>query len=116
MQPLTSGPPSHLTRESAEMLRRNSGWIVALGVFLIVLGILAISFSFVAGIVEMLLFGWALLLGGFAEVFQSFMTRRWLGFFIRLLLGVFHILVGALVLMRPYCALQLFTMILAIFF
>ena len=82
MQPLPSAPPSHLTPESVDMLRRNAGWVIALGVVLIVLGLAAIHYAVLATLFKMIMFGLFLVMGGVAEVVQAVASRRLIGFVI----------------------------------
>jgi uncharacterized membrane protein HdeD (DUF308 family) len=107
---------SRLTPESVELLRRNSIWMLIGGVLLIALGLLAVTFACITGLIKVLLFGWFLALGGCIELGQSFTAGRWSVFLVRILLGLFHLVLGLLVLGHPWLTLKVATLVLAIFF
>jgi uncharacterized membrane protein HdeD (DUF308 family) len=97
-------------------VRRNWGWFLVLGISLIVLGTFAISWSLLATIASVLLFGWLLVVSGVMEVVSSFWARRWTGFFLHLLAGVLDVVVGLLVVTHPAAAAAALTLLLAAFF
>jgi uncharacterized membrane protein HdeD (DUF308 family) len=106
--------PAGQPPDERDVLRPHSGWMIALGVMLILLGVLAIVFSFIATLAQMLIFGWLMLIGGAVEVIHAFTARRWAGFFLRLLLGVFYIVFGGMVLARPLTAALAVTLLIGV--
>src|SRR4029079_14644226 len=81
-------------RENREELRRNSGWILCLGILLIIIGCLAVSSAFVATLATMIFLGFVMLLAGVMEVAGAFWVRHRGGFFLGLLMGVLLFLAG----------------------
>lgn len=61
--------------------RRNWGWLLALGVVSIILGLIALVDSVLATIVSMIWFGWVLLIAGIVEAVQAVASAmfRWFG-------------------------------------
>jgi len=55
-----------------ENVRAKRGWFIALGVALIVLGVIAVGASIVTTLISVLIFGWLLLIGGIVESIHHF--------------------------------------------
>lgn len=86
---------------SIETLRRNWGWFLALGIFLIFLGFLAVGSSVYTTFFTIFFLGTLLLISGIAKIIYSFWASEWSGFFLSLLIGLFYGLVGALFIAKP---------------
>src|SRR5207302_11244625 len=71
----------------AEELKRSWVWFLALGIVLVLLGLIALSWSVLTTLVSVVVFGWLLLLGGVLSVVHAFLRRRWGGFFLELFAG-----------------------------
>lgn len=84
-----------------EDIRKNWGWFLALGIFLIFLGAAIIGSSYYATIFSMLVFGIFLLCAGVVQIFQAFLARKWGGLFLSLFLGILYIVTGFLCLGKP---------------
>ncbi len=109
-------PMARVIHESLKDLHDNWGWFVALGVALIVLGLVAMSYSVAATISTALVFGFFLLGAGVCYLVGAFFTRGWGGFFLSLLAGVLHLAAGVIVLNHPFEAVILYTLLMAVFF
>jgi len=57
-------------------IRQGAGWGIAVGVLLIILGIVAIALPFATAIALSLLFGWLFILGAIAQIIYAFASRR----------------------------------------
>jgi uncharacterized membrane protein HdeD (DUF308 family) len=77
------------------------GWFLAFGIALILLGVAAISAQFVATLTSVLVFGCLLLAGGGVQIVNAILARHWRAFFVSLLVGILHIVVGGLMIDRP---------------
>src|SRR5438067_13658918 len=71
-------------RHELEAIRGNWGWILALGIILIVVGTIAVAMPFMATLASAFAFGVLLLIGGIAQLVGVFWTRDWRGFFLSL--------------------------------
>src|SRR5689334_9854870 len=74
-------------------------WFLGLGVLLIAAGAIAVGSIYVQALTTFLLvtlFGCLLIAGGVVEVVNAFIVRTWRGFFLHLLAGVLHLVVGGL--------------------
>lgn len=97
-------------------LGKSWGWFVALGVVLIVLGIIAIGSEFVATLLSVMVFASLLLIGGVAQIVNAFFARCWGYCLLHILAGILYIVVGAMMLEDPLRAIVQLTLILAVAF
>jgi uncharacterized membrane protein HdeD (DUF308 family) len=84
-----------------EELRKRSGWMLALGILMIVLGSLALTTSVLWTLVTMMFVGWLMVFGGILQAFHAVTCKAWAGFFLDLLMGVFYSVVGLMVVAHP---------------
>jgi uncharacterized membrane protein HdeD (DUF308 family) len=106
---------SHL-EEERQALRANWFWLLALGVIMIVVGMLAITFPVAATLTTVMVFGVLLLCGAGVEIASAIWTRRWGGFFLHFVTGLLYFFVGLLLLDRPGLGAAGYTLVLAMFF
>jgi uncharacterized membrane protein HdeD (DUF308 family) len=99
----------------AEEVRRSWGWFLALGIVLILLGMMALSLAVLATLVSVVVFGWFLLLGGVLSVIHAFMRRRWGGFFLELFAGILYVVFGLMVVGNPAEGAVVLTLLIAVF-
>jgi uncharacterized membrane protein HdeD (DUF308 family) len=108
---------SNLTHvEECMRLHDCWGWFLALGVLLILVGMLAVGSSFIATMATILLFGWLLIAGGVVQIVNAFVAKNWRGFALHLAAGVLHVVVGAMMVQHPGQAAAFFTLVLAVMF
>jgi uncharacterized membrane protein HdeD (DUF308 family) len=98
-----------------ETLSRNWGWLLGLGIVMIILGVLAIGAPGVATIAVQFALGWILVIGGIAEGIHAFMARGWAGFLLELLSAILYLAVGILLLVNPVGGALALTIVLAVF-
>jgi len=101
-------------RTGADGLGRHWGWIVALGVALLVMGFLALSNLFFATVVSVLYVGVLMLIGGIGQIVMAFRLRKSGGFFLWFMSGLLYAAVGALAIYNPLLAAQALTFLLAV--
>ena len=109
-------PLSSPWAEDLHALRRSWGWLVALGVVLILVGLLAISDPFVPTLATTVFIGGFLLAGGVLQLIAAFSSLRSRGFFVHLLAGVLDLVLGFLMVSRPGLAASALTLLLAAIF
>ncbi len=83
------------------VVQRNWGWFLALGIVQIVLGAIAIFESAFVTLVSTTIFGWLLLVGGAFSIVHAIWERKWKGFIIDLLTGLFYGIVGFMMVANP---------------
>jgi uncharacterized membrane protein HdeD (DUF308 family) len=104
-----------LVRIPPEMIQ-HWGWLLALGIGLVLLGIAAITRSVKATVMSMAFFGWLLLIAAGIEIAQAFLVGKWAGFFLHLLAAVLFGVTGALFVWRPVISAEVATLFMAMFF
>jgi uncharacterized membrane protein HdeD (DUF308 family) len=98
-----------------EVLSRNWGWLLALGILMIALGVFAVGAPGVATVAVQLVLGWILVIGGIGQGIHAFMVKGWGGFLLQLLSAALYLLVGVLLLVNPVEGALALTFILAVF-
>lgn len=101
MTTLPDSPLRRQLRHELAAIRGQWGWFLALGIALVVLGTLAIAVPLVMTISVIVFVGVLLLMAGIAEAVGSFWARDWSGFFLRLLEGIFYLILGFLFVTSP---------------
>jgi uncharacterized membrane protein HdeD (DUF308 family) len=89
---------------------------MALGVVLIVLGVLAISFTALTTLASVVVFGWLLVLSGVVQAIHAlWRERKWSGFFLNLFAGVLALVVGFMLVANPLAGAKTLTLLIAMF-
>ena len=91
------------TRFQADVaeLDQKRGWFIGLGVFLIVLGIIATGAAVATTLISVFLLGWILLIAAFGLIIESFLTGRWSGFLLTLAAAALSAIAGITMLSNP---------------
>jgi uncharacterized membrane protein HdeD (DUF308 family) len=89
------------------------GWFVALGIVLIVLGIIAWLDVVAVTLASTIVIGAILLIGGAFQIFHSFMAKQWRSFIFGLLSGVLYFIGGLLIMNEPVQGAVVLTLLLA---
>lgn len=92
------------------------GWLLALGISMVILGTVALFIAPAATIGTVLVLGWLLVVSGIVETIQSFSVRKWSGIFLHLIGGILGVLVGLLVVTHPIAGALAWTLLFASFF
>jgi uncharacterized membrane protein HdeD (DUF308 family) len=108
--PIMPGP------DDTTELRRRWGWVLVLGVVLLLLGFGAISHVLLAGNIIVLVYGAILLGSGVMEMAFAVWARRWSGFFFLLLDGLLSVVLGGVLLSNPTLGMDILTLVLGIYF
>ncbi|RWC58440.1 HdeD family acid-resistance protein [Mesorhizobium sp.] len=91
----------HSLGGSLKMLHRKWGWFVALGVGLLIGGIIAGLNLYVATLVSVFYIAASMLAGGVMQVFHAFTTHGWGNRIVYLLAGLLYALASAIALFNP---------------
>jgi uncharacterized membrane protein HdeD (DUF308 family) len=108
-------PGRGLLRHELGALRGEWAWFLALGIGLIVLGMIALGASVVATFLTVVLYGVLLLAGGALQIVGAFWSREWSGFFLHVLAGALYLVVGLFFVRDPGDAALAMTLLLAAF-
>ena len=97
-------------------VREHRLWFLALGIAMVLLGIAAIAFPFMATLAVELLLGWILLANGALGIVHAFRASRWNGFMLAMLAALLSLGIGILLLLYPLTGILSLTLVIAVFF
>lgn len=86
-------------------IKKSTGWIIALSIALIVLGIVAILVPGLASAFFTLVMGWIALISGVVMIVQSFVSKPVRGFWLNLIVGILYVIAGIYILSNLAAAL-----------
>lgn len=96
-------------------LKRSWGWFLGLGLFLIILGTIALGSSVLMTLASVVLFGCLLIAGGSLAIAHAFLRKRWGGFFLDLFIGILYDAGGFFLVAHPEEAAITLTLLIALF-
>lgn len=97
-------------------LHQTWGWVLALGIALIVTGAVCISAASIATLATVLTFGWLLIFGAVISLIHAFQTRAASSFFLHLMSVLLRGVTGFLLIRYPLAGAVSLTLIVASFF
>ncbi|MFE3031305.1 HdeD family acid-resistance protein [Streptomyces canus] len=97
-------------------LSREFGWLAALGVILVIAGLVGLVYTGVATLTSMILFGWLLLIGGVVGLLHAVQARGSSFFWLGVVVAALNIAAGVVVIGRPEAAAAALTMFAALLF
>jgi uncharacterized membrane protein HdeD (DUF308 family) len=106
----TAGPRS--LASELEPLRAKWGWIVALGVIYVIVGLIALGSVITATAASVLVVGIMMVIAGVAEIINAFQIKTWGKFFLWLVLGALYVVAGFATFENPLLAAALLTLLL----
>jgi uncharacterized membrane protein HdeD (DUF308 family) len=93
-------------------LRAKWGWIVALGVVYVIVGVIALGSVVLATAASVLLVGIMMVIAGLAEIINAFQIKTWGKFLLWLLLGALYVLAGFVAFSNPLLTAVVLTLLL----
>ena len=99
-----------------ETVKRYSLWYLVQGVLMVVAGILALVYSFIASVAIVYLLGWVLIASGVLQGIGLIGARDVPHYWLQLISVVLAILIGVLLLRQPESGLLIMTVLLIVFF
>jgi uncharacterized membrane protein HdeD (DUF308 family) len=97
-------------------LKKNWGWLLALGFLLIALGVFALGSTIFVTLLSIIFFGCLLIISGIAQLSYLFFVKEGHHSTYLLVTGLLSAVVGLLLLFHPTGAAEVITFLLAIFF
>jgi len=94
-------------------LKKNWGWLLALGIVSILLGTVGLYMTFALTLATVLLFGALILAGGLLQLIQAFSCRGWKSVVGHVLIALLYIVAGILIIIDPVLASSVLTLVLA---
>jgi uncharacterized membrane protein HdeD (DUF308 family) len=105
-----------VVKHELQHVRSQWCWFLFLGILLLVSGVMALTFPFVAATAAMSVLSIVLLVAGVATIIGSFWTGKWSGFLVQLLMGMLYVAAGFVVSERPLVSILLVTIYVAVSF
>lgn len=105
-----------MSTELLDVIKRNAGVAIAMGVVLVIVGLLALGAPLVAGLSVAMIVGALLLAGGIAQLFMAFKAGSFGRGLMIFLMGALTVVVGAYMISNPGIALATLTLFLAAWF
>ncbi len=105
-----------VVKHELQHVRSQWCWFLCLGILLLVCGVMALTFPFVAASVAISALSIVLLVAGVATIIGSFWTGKWSGFLVQLLMGMLYLAAGFVVSERPLFSILLVTIYVAVSF
>ena len=110
MQTMSDGLPALGT---TRLVRRESiGWIVGLGILLVVLGLVALALPFLVGVAITAIVAWLLIFGGIAHLVLAFHVRGAGAHLWEALIGIAYLFAGGFLFLHPLAGLVSLTLFL----
>ena len=94
-------------------LKKNWGWLLALGVVMIVLGTIGLYLTFALTLATVLFFGALILAGGVLQLIHAFSCKGWKSVLGHVLIALLYIAAGALIITDPVLVSGVLTLVLA---
>lgn len=107
---------TEMTLPGLHELQANWGWVLGLGIALLLLGLLAITTSVVATLATIVFLGCLLLIAGGFEIVNAFRHGQYGGFWMHLLTGALDLFCGSILIAFPGAGAAALTFVLALFF
>lgn len=102
-----------LQKEVFGEVRKNWGWLLALGMVFILLGTVGLGMTAFLTVTSMLFFGILLLIGGGAELVQAVKAKGWRSALWSVLIAAVYIIGGVIAIQNPLVASSAITLMLA---
>jgi uncharacterized membrane protein HdeD (DUF308 family) len=97
-------------------IKKATGWVIALSIALIILGILAILMPTLGSAFFTATIGWLALISGIIMIVQSFQSKPVRGFWLNLIVGIFYVIAGLYILFNLGAAILALTLAFGILF
>jgi uncharacterized membrane protein HdeD (DUF308 family) len=115
-QPLSIADVEMRLVDTRRLIAEKWGWFLALGIVLIVAGLVAIAFPLFSTIAAKIMLGWLFLIGGVMMILHAFQAPGWQGFLWELLIGILYAVAGGYLAFFPLTGLLTLAILLAVLF
>ncbi len=103
------------TSPALQRMRDNWGWYLALGIALVVLGVICLAYAPAATVATLALFGILVLVGGVVVAFSAIWAGSFWGAILRIAAGVLLVIAGFYMITRPFGSAAVLTIGIALF-
>ena len=91
-------------------LKKNWGWLLALGILLLILGFIGLGMEIALTVASVLFLGVLLLIGAVAQIIQAFKGKGWKSIGLHILNAILYGVAGIIMLINPLIASIVFTL------
>lgn len=105
-------------RNPSELLRHlplKPGWLIGLGIALIILGLVALGYIVGATVASVVYVGVLMAIGGVLQLVHAWSTKGWKGFLLWSLSGVLYLLAGVVAISNPLVGATILTLLFGAF-
>ena len=97
-------------------VRERWGWFMALGILMVLLGMIAIGAPLTSGVAVNLIVGWLLVISGVAHGIHAFKASGWRGGLVQFLCALLYLGVGWMMITNPVAGLLALTVTVLVYF
>lgn len=97
-------------------VRKSTGWVIALSIVLIILGLLAMLLPGLASAFFTAAMGWIAIFSGVVMIVESFQSKPVRGFWLNLIVGILYVIAGIYILANIGAALLALTLTFGVLF
>jgi uncharacterized membrane protein HdeD (DUF308 family) len=113
---LTPQPIGGIMAETLpDVVKRASGWSIALAILMILAGMIAIAAPAIAGVVIVYVVAWTAIFDGGFQIVYAFRAHSGGRMILELILGLLYVVAGVYILMHPARGLLALTLVIACF-
>jgi uncharacterized membrane protein HdeD (DUF308 family) len=94
-------------------VKRNWGWLLALGIVFVILGFIGLGMTFAITMASVLMYGVLLLIGAGAQFVDAAKCKGWKGIVWHVLIALLYVVAGIAVIENPLAASVILTLMLA---
>lgn len=109
----SESPTIRLETTMAGEVQRHWGWILAIGIIFVFLGLIGLGMTFAVTMASVLMYGVLMLLGAGAQFVQAAKGRGWKGTVFHVLIALLYLVAGIAVIVNPVGASIILTLLLA---
>jgi uncharacterized membrane protein HdeD (DUF308 family) len=102
-----------LQQEVFGEVRRNWGWLLALGIVFVILGFIGLGMTFAVTMASVLMYGVLLFIGAGAQFVDAAKCKGWKGIVWHVLIALLYVIAGIAVVENPLAASVILTLMLA---
>ena len=109
-------PAIRLETTVAGEVQRHWGWILAIGIACVILGLIGLGMTFAVTLASVLMYGILLLIGAGAQFVSAAKGKGWKGVIFHALIALLYLVAGIAVIVNPIGASVILTLMLAVAF
>ncbi len=102
-----------MTHPDTKNIQRQWGWILGLGILLLILGIIGLGMDILLTIISMYFFAALLMISGLSHFADAFKYKKWKGAIWQIFIAIFYLIAAGIVLYDPLLASTIITALLA---